>query len=277
MGPGTTATIGDQMDAAGLGYASSGAGEPVVLLHAGIADARMGDAQVAAWSSRYRVIRYDAQGFGRSPRTSVPVPRAEDLFRLLGELGVGQAHLVGLSMGGATALDFALVHPERTGALVLVAAGLSGGRRVDRWLEAQNQLAEAAVRRGDVEAAVGVDVQTWLAGPYRRLENLDAGLVERVRRLVRDVVAHDAERTPAPPIDPPAAGRLGEIRAPTLVIVGDADAAPVGETAGRLVAEIPGARQLVLADTAHLVPLERPSDFNAAVLEFLAEHPLAGR
>jgi pimeloyl-ACP methyl ester carboxylesterase len=236
----------------------------------------MWDGQVPAFAARYRVIRYDAQGFGRSPMASAPAARAADLFRLLTELGISRAHLVGLSMGGATAIDFTLLHPEMVGALVLAASGLSGSERADAWLEEQDRQEEAAVQRGDLDLALRVDLQTWLAGPRRRLEDLDRGLVEMLAPMARDVLAHDAQRPPTPQLDPPAVGRLHQIHAPTLVLVGDADVDVMIEIAELLATQIPRARKQVFANTAHLLNLERPAEFTAAVLSFLDEHPLAG-
>jgi pimeloyl-ACP methyl ester carboxylesterase len=92
--------------------------------------------------------------------------------------------------------------------------------------------------------------------------------------MTRAVLAGDLERKPAPRIEPPASGRLGEISVPTLVIVGDADAPLIVRTAEVLANSIRGARQLVLPETAHMVNLERPAEFNQAVLDFLGQHPL---
>src|SRR2546430_1095734 len=103
-----------------------GAGEPVVLLHAAIADSRQWDDNMAAFTARYRVLRYDMQGFGRTPAAAAPVTRSEELLELLQRRSVPKAHLVGVSNGGSAALDFAVVYPERVGALVLVAPGISG-------------------------------------------------------------------------------------------------------------------------------------------------------
>src|SRR5712691_428055 len=95
-----------------LYFESVGSGEPLVLIHAAVADLRMWDEQVSAFAEKYRVIRYDAQGFGKSPAAVDPMPRAEDLHELLRTLGIGRAHLVGVSNGGSTALDFAILYPR---------------------------------------------------------------------------------------------------------------------------------------------------------------------
>jgi pimeloyl-ACP methyl ester carboxylesterase len=234
----------------------------------------MWDAQVAAFAPRYRVVRYDAQGFGRSPMATAPRPRAEDLLRVMQSLDIQRAHLVGLSMGGSTAIDFTLEHPAMVGSLVAVAAGLSGLDRTDAWLDEQNRLEDEAVERGDFDSALRVDLQTWLAGPKRRLDDMDPALVQALAPMARAVLEGDLERKPTPQIEPTAAGRLGEISAPTLVIVGDADAPLVVRTAEVLANGIRDARLLVLPDTAHMVNLERPAEFNQVVLEFLAQHPI---
>ncbi len=262
-----------------LYYESVGSGEPLVLIHAAIADLRMWDAQVSAFSARYRVIRYDAQGFGQSPAAVDPATRAEDLYELLRALGIERAHLVGLSNGGATALDFAILYPRMVGALVPVAAGLSGYKpsapAIVEWIDEQDQRQEALIEAGDLDAATLIDLEVWLAGPRRRLQDIDAGLIERMRPMARLALVRQAERTPAPQIEPPAAERLGQISSPTLVLVGDGDAPMVLEIADLLVDQIPAARKHVFAAAAHMVNMERPAEFNQVVLEFLAAHPLS--
>jgi len=256
-----------------LHYESVGSGDPVVLLHAGIADASMWDDQVPAFAERYRVIRFDAQGFGRSPAAPSPQPRAGDVYDLLRALDVARAHVVGVSMGGAAAIDFAVEHPDMVGTLIPVAAGLSGYTASDPWLEEREALEEAAIERGDVDAAVEVNLRVWLAGPARRYQDMDPTLSDRVARLTRHALERGAERKPTPQIDPPAAGRLGEVTAPTLVIVGDRETQLVIALADLLAQRISGARKRVFADTPPMLHMRRPAEFNAVVLEFLAAHP----
>jgi pimeloyl-ACP methyl ester carboxylesterase len=165
------------------------------------------------------------------------------------------------------------------GALVPVAAGLSGYKpsapALVEWMDEQMQRQDTLVEEGDLDAATEVNLEIWLAGPHRRLKDLDAGLTERMRPLARLALARQAERTPAPHIDPPAAGRLTQISAPTLVLVGDSDVPVVLECADLLAENIPAARKHVFADTAHMVNMELSEEFNQIVLEFLAAHPLA--
>ena len=107
-------------------YEVEGEGPDLTLIHAGVAHLRMWDAQVAAWSDRYRVIRYDTRGFGRTTCEDVPYSNVDDLRAVLDALGVGQTHLLGLSRGGMIALDFSVAHPDRVRSLVWVAGGVRG-------------------------------------------------------------------------------------------------------------------------------------------------------
>src|SRR5215510_8831769 len=140
-----------------LWYESVGSGEPLILMHAAavVPDSRMWDAQIEPFAHRYRVIRFDAQGFGRSPDIDDPSPRAEDLYELLRSLEIAKTHLVGASFAGTAAIDFVVTHPEMVGALVLIGPGLSGYRTTDpallEWLDEREVEQQKALDRGDLD------------------------------------------------------------------------------------------------------------------------------
>ena len=119
-----------------LFFEAAGAGSPVILLHGGNLDRRMWDAEFAGLQSRHRVIRYDARGYGRSGPADTAFRAHDDLLALMDALGLSRATLVGLSLGGRIAIDFALAHPERVDRLVLAAPGISGGK----WAEDGDRL-----------------------------------------------------------------------------------------------------------------------------------------
>src|ERR687894_2826224 len=140
-----------EVNGAALYYETMGAGEPLVLLHAGIADRRMWDRQFEALAERYRVVRFDRRGFGRSPLTDGPYAHHEDLRGLLDGLGIERASLVGCSMGGAAAIDFALRYPERVRAMVLVGSAVSGAESDEPPPKEWDQLV-APDEAGDLES-----------------------------------------------------------------------------------------------------------------------------
>jgi pimeloyl-ACP methyl ester carboxylesterase len=255
------------VNGARIHYERSGAGFPVIFLHAGIADSRMWEPQARAFEKEFDVIRPDLRGFGRSEMPAAPWSPVEDLLALIDELGLKPAHLVGCSMGGSVAIDFALDHPDRISKLVLVGSAIGG---FTFRPEHAHLFAEAATARraGDLDALNEAMLYLFLDGPQR-----ERGYVaEPLRKLFLDMnaIAVRADFEKAPPAQNVlATRRLHEITAPTLVIVGDKDVPTVLEAADVLADSIPNARKAVIEDAAHLPNLEHPEEFNRLVLDFL--------
>ncbi|MGD9895183.1 MAG: alpha/beta fold hydrolase [Dehalococcoidia bacterium] len=255
-----------EVNGARLFYEVAGEGPAVVLIHAGIADSRMWDEQFEAFAGHFRVIRYDARGYGRSDMPAGPFAHRDDLHGLLHYLGVERAALVGLSMGGSTTIDFTLDHPELAWALVPVATGLSGYQFSESMLRADEE-EEAAFERGDMEAVYEINLRTWVDGPTRPPDAVDPAIREKVRQMQRDA-STSTEGEPRR-LDPPAIGRLAEITAPTLVIAGDADMPDMPAIADLLASGIAGTQKVMIPGVAHMVNMERPAEFNRLVLDFL--------
>jgi len=245
-----------------------GKGPPIVFLHAGVADLRMWEPQVAAFAKHFDVIRLDQRGFGESELPPKPWSPVADLFSLMDQLSVEYAHLVGASMGGALAIDFALEHPRRISKLVLVGSAIGG---FTFRPEHAHVFAEASAARtaGDMKALNEAMMHLFLDGPERRR----GYVAEPLRRLFLDMNGRalrvDFEKAPSKDPDPLAVRRLHEIDAPTLVIVGDKDVPTVMEAADLLMNSIPDVRKAVIDDAAHLPNLEHPREFNRVVLDFL--------
>jgi 3-oxoadipate enol-lactonase len=247
--------------AAGLYYEAAGTGEPVVFIHAFSLDRRMWDAQVAAFGEGYRVVRYDLRGHGASVAPTEPYTGFGDLRELLDELGIDRATLVGLSAGAELAVNFALAHPERVRRLVLAAPGLGGYRPPPLpWLGPVFEAAGA----GDAERAA----RLWAETPIMALRSNPAA-AGTVLSLVMENRRLWTYRRTEQPLDPPAIGRLAEIASPVLVIVGDRDLPHILEVAHLLVEGIAGARLEVVPGAGHLVNLDAPEAFDAAVSAFL--------
>jgi 3-oxoadipate enol-lactonase len=257
-----------QVNGARIHYERSGSGFPVVLLHAGIADSRMWEPQVAAFAEHFDVVRPDERGFGQSELPAMRWSSRGDLLQIMDSLGLKPAHLVGCSMGGMLAIDFALDHPERVSKLVLVGSGIGGanfGKNYpDLWADVK-----AADEARDLVALNQAEMKLFLAGPRRPPDAID----KRLRDLFLDMNAtsmnSDFDSAPTEDLDPPAVERLGEITAPTLLVVGDEDVPPVLDCAELLMQKVTGARKAVIQDAAHLPNLEHPEEFNRVVLDFL--------
>lgn len=259
------------LNGARIHYERSGSGFPLLFIHAGIADSRMWEPQANAWAARFEMIRPDLRGFGGSELPPMPYSMRVDLIALLDHLGVERAHVIGCSMGGTVAIDLALEHPERVKRLVLIASGVSGSDlgRADAALFKE---VEAADKAGDMDALNRAEVRLWVDGPRRPEGSAPA----TVRNLVLDMNGRSLQSKWAAAehqsLEPPAIGRLGEIKAPTLVIVGDQDLPHASANAEVITSKVPGARRATIKDAAHLPSLERPQDFNRLVLEFLLAH-----
>jgi 3-oxoadipate enol-lactonase len=252
----------------------AGDGPAVVLVHAGICDSRMWDPQWTTFPRAHRTVRYDLRGFGRSPLTPGPFSHARDLLALLDQLGLERASLVAASYGGQVALDVAVAHPDRVDRLVLVDARLP----LDEWsdqVKAFGAEEEAALERGDLDAAVEANLTMWVDGPQRPPGTADPAVREQVRRMQRRAFELQLpvwEEADEEELVPDLAQRLHQVRAPSLVLAGELDVADFRRIAERLAVEIPGARHATIAGAAHLPSMERPAEFDRLVLAFLADH-----
>lgn len=247
--------------AAGIAYDVRGSGPTVVLIHGGVLDRRMWDREADAWSSRFRVVRYDLRGHGASADVTGPFSPLDDLSAVLDAVGAQRAHLVGLSLGGRVALDFAIERPQRVDRLVLAGAFPSGARTTEAPPGIDSLM--AAARRGDVDraAALAADMPAFLAPPAKA--RWVRGLVMANARLFRQSPL--AER----PISPPAMARLAEVRVPTLVVVGDKESRDILIAADSLTRGIRGVTRVTVPGAGHLVNVWAPEAFDRAVMEFL--------
>lgn len=257
-----------------LYYEVAGEGRPVIFIHAGIADHRMWQPQWEAFSPHFRVVRYDTRTYGQTTTEDVPYSNRADLLALLDHLGIERAILIGCSRGGQIAADFTLEHPERVFRLVLVCAGVGGVSQIESDPEQDALFEEAwvAEQAGDWARVIDLDVKAWVDGFDRPMDAETDARLEPIRALVREMewasVAHNVEGGQPIPLDPPAAGRLGEIQVPVLVLSGDYDEKATQELGKLYVEGVGGARQVRLP-TAHLPNLELPDEFNRLVLNFL--------
>jgi 3-oxoadipate enol-lactonase len=248
----------------------AGEGPEIVLLHEGICDSRMWDRQWESYARSHRLLRLDFRGFGRSPLEPGRFASARDVLELMDRHGFDRAAVVGVSMGGRVAIEVAVAAPDRVSALVLVGSGLPGHDWSDEMKAAWEE-EEAAFLAGDLDKAVEVSLRTWVAGPDREPEDVDADVRARVAEMQRRAyelqasIAEDDEELLVEDV----ADRLADVQAPTLVLVGEKDVPDIRTIADRLAREIPNARFERIANTAHVPSMERPEEFDGLVLGFL--------
>lgn len=249
------------------------AGPPVVLLHGGGLDGRMWGRQVDALAERHRVVVPDSRGHGCSCTPSVPFAPHEDLARLLEHLEVGPAVLVGLSMGGRIAVDTALERPDLVDRVVVAGVGIGEPEFADPWtLEV---LAEWARTQQALDAEGWIEAfLQFVPGPHRSAAEVDPLVLDEVRLMAVDLLAHhlpDDPTVPGPPITflPDAVDRAGDLAVPLLGIVGELDGPDHHRIVEDAVAAVPDGALITIPGTAHYPNMERPQEFTDALLRFL--------
>lgn len=242
---------------------SGGDGAPVIFLHAASGACEGWIYQRPAFSSAgYRCIAYDRRTWGRSRTTDEeqqPGFSGDDLHGLLTGLSLNRVHLVATAAGGITALDYALAHPERVRSLVV--ANTIGGVQDESYLEVQRRLRPPEIQNLPVELRE--------LGPSYRGTDPDGVS----RWLEIEVDSRPDGPVPAQPTrEPITYARLGTMRAPALVVSGEADLLSPPALMRMLAAHIPGARFVSLPDAGHAGFWERPEVWNGIVLEFIGQH-----
>ena len=260
--------VGRDHDARPVAWREAGpaGGELVVLLH-GLGGSRIAwEPQLASLAAAgYRVAAWDMPGYG----ASAPPPQwtfealAGAAASWIDGFGAGPAHVVGLSMGGMIALHLALAEPALTRSLVLCdtspAFGFDGTTTADVWVEARL----APIRSGATPASIAAGVFGSIMAPGATAVEEATEAMARIdtdafEAAVRCLPSHDVR------------GRLAEITAPTLVVVGELDRETPPNYARHLADGIAASRYVEIAGAGHISNLERPVQFNAALLDFLA-------
>ncbi len=255
-----------------LYYEVAGTGPALVLVHAGVADCRMWDEQFEVFAARYRAIRYDTRGFGKTTSEDVSFSNRQDIVDLLGHLGVERTAILGLSRGGQIAIDFTLEHPEMVTALIAVAAGVSGFESPPTEAEMALFTEYERLEKGKAyDELTDFEVRVWGDGPNQPTPRADVRVRERLREMIANNYRLHHEELQPRVLEPPAVNRLGEIRVPTLVLWGDLDFSEVEKAMTFLTESIKGAQHVIFPGAAHMVNMEQPERFNAVVLDFLAQ------
>jgi 3-oxoadipate enol-lactonase len=251
-----------------LFYETMGEGFPLVFVSGGgIMDRRAWDGQFEAFARDYKVIRYDVRGIGKSARPDGPFSHSRDLFELFQFLNIDRAHIVGLSVGGAIAIDFAIEHPEKVDGLILAASGVSDDSKAEANVHGLMTLSTMTKTEG-IEHVIKLVLDTpFVVSPGNERAR------ERIRQIYLD--NRDVFESGFPiylqweAIQPAASQRLSNIRARTLVIRGDSDSPAYSVLVDKIASGIGGSSKAVIPGGTHFLNLEKPNEFNHAVGEFL--------
>jgi 2-hydroxy-6-oxonona-2,4-dienedioate hydrolase len=252
-------------------YETAGEGMPLVMIHAGIADSRQWNNEFINFAQNYQVIRYDMRGYGKSEPVEGDFSHMRDLISLLDILGLqAPLFMMGCSMGGGLAMDFALAQPGRVKALIMVDSGPSG-LKLDLPTPAKFAEAEKAFDNGDLGLVAEIETQIWFDGMDRTSDQVDQAMRKLVYEMDRIALSHEVKQLGKrlPNTDSSAFNRLAEIDCPVLVIVGDHDTPYMLAAADYMLEKIPSAQKAIIEDSAHLPNMEHPHKFQEIVKKFL--------
>jgi len=262
-----------QADKARLYYELAGAGQPLVLIHAGVADSRQWNNEFAYLAKSFRVLRYDMRGYGKSLPVDGEYSNLGDLETLLEHLRLQQPLiLIGCSMGGTLAMDFCLAYPDRVRALVMVASGPSGLE-----LDVPGHPQEEAFKAGDLDLLAELEAQIWFDGMGRMPQQVNQVMRSLAWDMNRLALAHDAQQLGKrlADTDNPAANRLAELKIPVLVIIGENDIPYLQAAADTMMENIAYSQKVTFIDSAHLPNMEHPAEFRR-VLDTFFDDVLSG-
>jgi pimeloyl-ACP methyl ester carboxylesterase len=253
-----------QVNGTQLAVEDAGGSDVVMLLHGFASDRSTWDFVWNDFVNAKRAIRYDLRGFGNSSADNSKYRHTEDLLGLLDALGIKRVALVGISLGGSVALNFALDHSDRVSHLALVSPGITAWDWSDDWRDRWRAITVAA-QSGDVEAARNM----WVAHPIfattLQLPKAAAKLHDSLSRYSGSIwIEGDHEEDALPDLD-----RLPLLKVPTLLLSGTADLPDFRLIADFIEAAAPNVRRVDYDNAGHMLNLERPEDVTADILQFL--------
>ncbi len=245
----------------------TGSGELIVLMHGIGGNRRNWRDSMDPLGAHFHVAAWDARGYGDSDDYEGPLQfsdYAHDLARVLDHFGTAKAHILGLSMGGRIAMDFAEKYPERIFTLTLCDTHRGMAHFSDEKKREFIRLRKEPLVNGGEPQDIARPVADTLIGPHATAEQYEA-LVDSISRLHKESYIKSIEAS----VTAGSHGNLREIRAPTHVIVGGADRLTTPQMAMELADLILDSRLTIIPHAGHLINIERPRDFNEAVIGFI--------
>lgn len=261
------------IDNARIYYEVSGQGTPFVMIHAGVADSRQWNNEFKNFSQDYQVVRYDMRGYGKSAPVEGEYSHLGDLTALLDFLGIHEPlFIMGCSMGGGLAMDFALAQPSKVKGLIMVDSGPSG-LELDVPAPAKFADIEKAFNAGDYDRVAELDTQVWFDGMNRAADQVNQSMRKLVYEMDRMALSHEVKNLGKrlPNTERQAFERLAELDIPVLIIIGEQDIPYMHAAAEYMVEKLPFAKKVVIPDAAHLPNMDHPHEFQEIVKSFLED------
>jgi pimeloyl-ACP methyl ester carboxylesterase len=262
-----------KIDGAQIYYEAAGTESPFVMIHAGVADNRQWNNEFDYFAQSHRVLRYDMRGYGKSEPAEGEFNHMNDLAAVLDTVNINEpAIIMGCSMGGGLAMDFALTYPSRVKALIMVGSGPSG-LELDLPDPAKFADVEKAYDAGDLDLVAELEIQIWFDGMDRTPGQVDQEMRKLAYEMNRKALDHEAKGLGKrmPNRESPAFDRLTDLNVPVLVIVGAHDIPYILAASEYMIEKIPKGKKAVIKKGAHLPNMDQPDEFQKIVESFLNE------
>ena len=251
-----------------LYYELAGAGECIVFIHGNFGDCRHWDNQFELFAKKYKVLRYDVRGYGKSamPVKGEKYGPHDDLKALLDYLKIEKAHVVGFSMGSGIAIDFAVEYPEIANSLTAVGPTLHGNwSPVAKDFIRELRTVSSIVKEKGVQGAAEEFVEFNSLNSHK----MSPGVKKRIVENAYDYTFWHFLNPEKIKIAPDAVNLLDNIRFPTLIITSEFDIEYCREVAYFLNEKIPQSLILDIDDATHYMFMDKPKEFNSSLSKFL--------
>ena len=261
---------------ANIFYEQSGSGTPLIMIHAGVADSRQWNNEFPHFSENFQTFRYDMRGYGKSEPVDSTFSHLGDLTALVDALDIDPPFiLMGCSMGGSFAMDYALANPGQVKALIMVGSGPSGLELDVDQPEIFSEVGKA-FETGDLDRVAELETQIWFDGMDRTPDQVDQDMRQLAYEMNRIAIGHEVKElgTRQENADKPAFNRLDEIDFPVLIIVGSQDIPYMHATADYMTERVDSAQKIIIKNAAYLPNMDQPEQFQKIVSQFLADTTL---
>jgi 3-oxoadipate enol-lactonase len=261
-----------EVNGAILYYEIAGEGQPLVLVHGNGGDRRHWDDQFIPLSKNFQVIRYDVCGFGKSPAPNLDEQGSNynDLKNLLDYLDIKQAHICGLSMGSGIAVDFAMAYPEMCLSLISVGPWANGynSPETENMFQVMAQAGAVLKEQGN-KAAIDF---LWEGNDVFKNTFPNKQTLKRMKLFGYDYSFwHMLNKSKRYALQPLAAGRLKEVKVPTLIVTAEFDLIACKEIADLMESEIAGAKKVSIKGAGHCMYMDKHKEFNKIVKQFIGD------
>lgn len=252
-----------------LYYEIIGQGEPLVLLHAGIADSRMWQPQISLLAGSYQIITLDFRGYGNTIYKSDPFWHYQDVYSLLKHLKLGSVNILGCSLGGRVAIELALQYPEIINRMILLSPGLRGFEYVDQKTLAWDERLERLITLDERDKVAEMLIDIWVVGLRRKRGDVNQSIRSFVKEMILDNYDAVVDRVEEAEPEFDVISRLSGIKSNTLVVIGEEDLPDMLTISQMITDNIPQAKRLILPAAAHMINLEKAGFLTKIVLDFL--------